>query len=189
MQIYYHVDRGNSLVEGQKIDLGSNKLSKFGQQYWDQFQSCGIEKISDEYCINSCCLDEMGYREFWLEFFRLNDPSLKELKCPSRLNSFFVFEKLENYKIFSRIRSFSLHENTEYSIFEIYSEQDNPKFLDMAWLDFEFPRDYRKFGYYYRNYWLGNKISDDEEMKIRYPSKIEILLNEPIIVGKKITEF
>lgn len=188
MSIYYHVDRSNSLFEGQNIDLSCSHLSKFGQSYWRQFTLLGIEEISDEYKSKSNLLDKSAYREFWLELFRKEDPMLQQVNCPSRLNSFFVFEKLEEYKIFSQISSSdSPIKNDEYSIFEIHSEQKNPKFLDMAWLDFDFPKDYTKFGYYYRNYWLGKKISDDTDMESKYLSKIEILLNEPIIVGKKIS--
>jgi len=188
MAIYYHLDRSGLLEEGQEISLDPQQPSRFGRNYWQIFERFGITEISDEYKDKAKLLKNYAeYREFWLELFRLNDPYLKELNVPSRLNCFFVVQNVDDAISFaSRVASAKNSANYSYKIFEVITNQLNPTSLDMAWLDFEFPRDYTKFGYYYRHYWLGDKIDDDDNIVQKSKSIIEILLDQPLTIGKEV---
>ncbi len=125
-------------------------------------------------------LDDAAYREFWLELFRIHHPELKGKALPSRLQSFFASETIEDARRYvARNGSISSPR-----IFEIECASPGLR-LDMTWLDHQFPRDFRQFGYYYARYWKGERIDDDEILKQRenHASLTEILLAGEICVG------
>ncbi|PPT92600.1 hypothetical protein XarbCFBP7408_21455 [Xanthomonas arboricola pv. guizotiae] len=55
----------------------------------------------------------------------------------------------------------------------------------MTWLDQQFPRDFRQFGYYYLHYWKGLKIEEDSHLSghEKRRSLMEVLLGSTIAVG------
>ncbi|ELV1750849.1 hypothetical protein U9513_13095 [Escherichia coli] len=64
-----------------KIELSAQKMSEFGAVYWKQFRHAGIEHFPPDQTIppQTHFLGTAAYREFWLEFFRTDNPELKSL--------------------------------------------------------------------------------------------------------------
>ncbi|WP_146176698.1 hypothetical protein [Chromobacterium sp. Panama] len=182
MQTFFHVDMTGRLRSGMDIDLRSNAPSVFGKNYWTKFKNVGIKSIPslqnvpDE--VNR--LDSSAYREFWLEVFRTDHPEIKKLATKSRLNSFFATDSIEDAHKYILRNGFKGNAK----IFEIQSTDAGLK-LDMTWLDQQFPRDFREFGYFYCCYWKGLKIDDDNDLSKheKRGSLIEVLLGGKIIIG------
>ncbi|EDI0007563.1 hypothetical protein CC633_14615 [Salmonella enterica subsp. enterica serovar Enteritidis] len=186
MYTLYHVDMAKRLHPGMVIELSAQATSMFGEVYWKQFRNLRIEKIPSLRNIpsQSSMLSNPAYRELWLEIFRTDHPELKNMKLPSRLNSFFAVESIEDAKGY--IARSNLGEHTP--IFEVYSKEPGLKF-DMTWLDQQFPRDFRQFGYYYLRYWKGLRIEDDIHLANheKRGSFMEVLLGATITIGKVVT--
>lgn len=172
-----------TLRTGMEIDLSQSTPSVFGLIYWEKFKRVGIENIPSlqgAYEVQSRLINKAAYREFWLEVFRKDHPEINGLPLKSRLNSFFATESIDDTQKYITQSGF----NGQAKIFEIKSEDAGLK-LDMTWLDQEFPRDFRKFGYYYLRYWKGMKIEDDTKLKKHEGrgSLIEVLLDRKIQIG------
>ncbi|ELV1750850.1 hypothetical protein U9513_13100 [Escherichia coli] len=56
----------------------------------------------------------------------------------------------------------------------------------MTWLDQQFPRDYRKFSYYYLCYWKGLRMDEDRYLAAHETrgSLMEVLLSSTITIGQ-----
>ncbi|ENM3908705.1 hypothetical protein [Vibrio cholerae] len=185
MKKFYHIDRLGSLKPGMKINPSLSLPSRFGQVYVDYFKIYGVYPSSElGKDFNTVALfDAPYYREFYLEVFRLGDPQLSELKHFSRLNSFFAFENLEDAPKFVE----RLEIKPGYKVFEITTEGEYVV-LDMTWLDRQFGRDLTMNGYYFRHYWLGKKIEEDEHLKndeVR-GSLMEVLINSEVLIGEEV---
>lgn len=186
MYKFYHVDMGARLRQGMTIELSEQTTSVFGDVYWKQFRHVGIKQFPSQQIAppQTNLLGNAAYREFWLEFFRMGHPELKCLELPSRLNSFFVVESIEDAHRY--ITRSNLGKNLP--IFEVHSQEPGAKF-DMTWLDQQFPRDYQQFGYYYLRYWKGLRMDEDHYLaahEIR-GSLMEVLLSSTITIGQRVT--
>lgn len=183
MHTFFHVDMSRRLRPGMNIELSAQTTSEFGAVYWKQFRNAGIEHFPSDQTIppQTHLLGTAAYREFWLELFRTGNPELKNLMLPSRLNSFFVVESIEDARRYITRSNLEKH----VPIFEVHSQEPGVKF-DMTWLDQQFPRDYREFGYYYLRYWKGLRIDDDPHLASheKRGSLMEVLLDSPITIGQ-----
>ncbi|EHK0753519.1 hypothetical protein RG677_002684 [Vibrio parahaemolyticus] len=185
MKKFYHIDRLGSLKPGMKINPSLSIPSRFGQVYVDYFKIHGVYPSAElGKDLNAVALFAAPYyREFYLEVFRLGDPQLSELKHFSRLNSFFAFENLKDVaKFVERLKI-----KPGYKVFEITTEGEYVV-LDMTWLDQQFGRDLKSNGYYFRHYWLGNKIEEDEYLKNHEVrgSLMEVLINSEVSIGEEV---
>ncbi|MGE8287920.1 MAG: hypothetical protein ACN6RG_08175 [Stenotrophomonas sp.] len=165
-----------------KLDLSQDQPSVFGSTYWEKFRGVGIDSIPSLQNVPdaSNLLDNSAYREFWLEIFRTDHPELLSAPTISRLNAFFAVESLDDAHVYASRSQF----RGRASIYEIYSTRPGTKH-DMTWLDHQFPRDFRKFGYYYLRYWKGLKIEEDSHLSghEKRGSLMEVLLGSAITVG------
>ncbi len=137
LHTFFHVDMSRRLRPGMKIELSAQITSEFGAVYWKQFRNAGIEHFPSDQTIppQTHLLGKAAYREFWLELFRTGNPELKNLMLPSRLNSFFVVESIEDARRYITRSNLGKH----VPIFEVHSQEPGSKF-DMTWLDHQFPR-------------------------------------------------
>jgi hypothetical protein len=187
LHTFFHIDMGGRLKPGMSINLSRRTPSLFGANYWRKFRCVGIESVP---CLQnvpseSNLLDDPAYRELWLEIFRTDHPEIRKIETVSRLNSFFVVESLEDaHRYVSRSKFLG-----SASIFEVHSMHPGKKH-DMTWLDQDFPRDFRQFGYYYLRYWQGLRIEDDPDLAghEKRGSLTEVLLASPVTIGSKVSE-
>lgn len=171
------------LKSGTKIELSNNTLSKFGENYLTKFSALGIKEVSSTYSKEADFLDTPSYREFFLELFRKEDPDLKYISTCSRFNSFFAVESINDAERY--VDRFGFKGKAK--IYEVFTDSE-ARLYDMTWLDQQFPRDHRKFGYYYRHYWMGNKIQDDPHLSKheKRGSLMEALINDSLLIGDAI---
>lgn len=186
MHTFFHVDMSRRLRPGMNIELSAQTTSEFGAVYWKQFRRAGIEHFPSDQTIppQTHLLGTAAYREFWLEFFRTGNPELKDLELPSRLNSFFVVESIEDARRYITRSNLGKH----VPIFEVHSQEPGSKF-DMTWLDQQFPRDYQQFRYYYLHYWKGLRMDEDRYLAAHETrgSLMEVLLSSTITIGQRVT--
>lgn len=182
LHTYFHVDMAGRLKPGMNFDLSQGQPSKFGSTYWAKFRLLGIHSIPSLKTIpaTSNLLDDAAYRELWLEIFRTDHPELRAVPTISRLNAFFAVESLQDVHLYALRSQFC----GRAKIYEIYSTHPGAKH-DMTWLDQQFPRDFRQFGYYYLRYWKGLKIEEDPHLvgHEKRGSLIEVLLGSAITIG------
>lgn len=182
MKKYFHVDMANRLKPGMIVNPLREGPSSFGSVYWQKFRDAGIHSIPDLQgaIAVSSRLQGPAYREFWLEVIRTDHPEILTLSPPSRLNSFFAWDSIEDAHLFAG-RSKLKRRAT---IYEVYSEDLGSRH-DMNWLDHEFPRDVRKISYYYICYWHGKKIKEDPHLSSneRRASMMEVLLTSELTIG------
>lgn len=184
MYTFFHADMTRALNTGMEIELSPNTLSFFGSGYWRRFKYVGIDDIPSlqgAHGVQNRLIDKAAYREFWLEVFRKDHPEIKELSLKSRFSCFYATESIDDAKRYIARSGFG----GSARIFEIKSADSGLK-LDMTWLDQEFPRDFRLFGYYYLQYWKGMRIEDDSELAKheKRGSLIEVLLDRRVQVGE-----
>lgn len=169
-----------------EIDISPCVPSAFGAGYWAKFRNFGIESIPTLQGVpkRTSLLDDSAYREFWLEVFRTDHPELKDLGLKSRLNSFFATESLDDARRYISRSGFQ----GQSRIFKIQASDTGLK-LDMTWLDQKFPRDFKKFGYYYLRYWKGLMMEDDAHLAghEKRGSLIEVLLDGGVKIGEAIS--
>lgn len=168
------------LSSGQEIELSNDALSKFGENYFKKFNALGITEVSSPMPKAVDLLDVSSYREFFLELFRKKDSELKGLDTHSRFSSFFAVESIGDAERY--IERFGFKDKA--NIYEVFTDSE-ARMFDMTWLDQQFPKDYREFGYYYRQYWKGLKIENDPHLSTheKRGSLMEALINKSVLVG------
>lgn len=187
MKTLYHIDKKGSLSSGMTIDLTPKTPSSFGQQFYKHFEKFGItENLKNgnhPSALQIALLNDPAYREFYLELIRLHHPQVKILQTVSRLSSFFAVRSVEDAQ--RCIKRLKLNGNPKIYAIEYDIE---PIFLDMTWLDFTFPRDINKFGYYYANYWQGSILDQDPSMEKNegHTSLLEALITSKVTIGNSI---
>ncbi|CAM3685864.1 hypothetical protein [Vibrio aquimaris] len=184
MKKFYHADVTGSLKEDMHIKLGNGSLSKFGQIYQARFRRLGINEFCSKPLPDKVALlDDSSYREYFLELFRIEHPHLKELDLVSRLNCFFAVESVENAYEYANRHG----HKTKPTIYEVHTDGPIMK-LDMTWLDHQFTREFSAFEYYYRHYWLGKKIEEDQHLSAheKRGSFIEVLISGDVYIGSRV---
>lgn len=184
--LLYHLDRGAKLKKGLTIELGEDKYSIFGRGYVEKFRQYRVaEALRSGYDVSLAHLDSPAFREYALEFMRLHHPIIKNLKLPSRLCAFFATGSVEDAIQFAKRNDYK----GEVRVFEVHTEGDS-QFLDMTWLDREFPKQISNDGIVYHlfRYWTGELFANDPHVAKAdpRPSVREHLVTRSITVGDRV---
>lgn len=161
---FFHIDRYQSLVEGQELTLNSRGLSQFGAIYWD--------------ALNSKAFDEMSnaeQRECLLESVRRES---KFSGYTSRMQAFFGINTLEDARRFAE--KIEPKSSKKIPVFEVFSSSFWS--LDMNWLDYA--ADYEERRRYCVEYWHAAISNHNPETGERKPPHLEVLMALPVRVGK-----
>lgn len=182
MSNLFHVDVSDLLHPGMTITLGRGKISEFGKKCLRQFRRIGLDTIPTLENVPPVVrlLNGFGYRELYLEIFRTGHPEIVGLETVSRLNAFFAVRSIEDAKRYIARCNFKAD-------LPIYEVQTNGVGFEVnsTWLDQQFPRDFREFGYRYERYWKGLEISKDPYLASREKrgSLIEVLIASDVTIG------